>query len=389
MKDRYDDIIFFEEMPPERRKEVRAALDADPDLARAFARWRQIRAAVRARIGAFLPDRRMLVLYALEEAGQRHVLSQEERRALDRARPDIEQVLATHPGLQTVVARVRDDQTAFETAWAEHFEKEAAGAARRPRADRSARAPRAQSASRMQRWAWPLGVVVAAVVVAVLSIVWLVPSGEAPTVVTTDTDEVRRVELADGSVVRLMDASRLVYGAASAFDRRVALEAGRAFFEVAPDETPFVVETPTARTVALGTSFGVEAHATETRVVLAEGRVEVAARNAPEQAVQLRPGQASRVGEAAAPTAPTNVDLMEALTWTGLFVFRDTPMDVIAERLAAHYEVTVEVDPALREEAVTGTFEQEQPLSDILHTIAATLDAQVVAIDDGYRVEPA
>lgn len=388
MEDKYDDIIFFEELRPERQAEVRAALEDNPELARAFAYWRTVRAAVRERMGTYFPDRRLLVLYALDEAGQGDVLAADERRQLSRARPDIEEALDRHPGLQEAVRRIQEDQAIFETAWDTHraLDEASDDARLRERADRSPRQPHTQrSASSTRRWIWPVAVAAVIALVAVLSVVF-VDQGPERVVVVSGPEEERHVELDDGSTVRLMAGSQLVY-AAPPFDRAVTLEGGRAFFEVAPAADPFVVETPTARTTVLGTSFGVQVDEAETQVVLAAGQVEVASRRAPEQAVRLAPGQASRITEDEGPTEPTAVNVMDALAWTGLFVFRDTPMDEIAERLGEHYETTIIVEAALRDEAITGTFDQDQPLSDILQTIAATLDAQVVSMDDGYRIE--
>jgi ferric-dicitrate binding protein FerR (iron transport regulator) len=63
-------------------------------------------------------------------------------------------------------------------------------------------------------------------------------------------------------------------------------------------------------------------------------------------------------------------------------------MDRIADRLTQHYQTPVAVDPALRDQAVTGTFEHAQPLPDVLNALAATLNARVVSADDGYRLQP-
>ena len=392
MEDRYNDIIFFEELSPERRETVREAIRDDADLARTFAQWRQIRAALRDQIGARVPDRRLLVLYALDDAGHGDMLSAEEQTELDRARPALEDALRVHPGLGDVVQRIQDDQDAFDAAWSAQFtaQEHAVQASSRRQADRAARPPRAQrDGVPVQRWVWRVGALAAVVVLAVVSVLFF-SNDAAQTVVATGANEVRHVELADGSTVRLMADSRLTYGtpeAAEAFDRTVALEAGRAFFDVASTPKRFVVETPTARAIVLGTSFGISVHPDETQVVLASGRVEVASRTTPDQSVALQPGQSSRVVRDAAPTEPASVDVAEALAWTQLFLFRATPVNRIADRLAQHYQTRVAVAADLRDQGVTGTFEHGQPLSEILDAIAATLDAQVVSTEAGYRLQ--
>jgi ferric-dicitrate binding protein FerR (iron transport regulator) len=398
MEDQRDDLIFFEELSPERREAVREAIGNNAELARTVAQWRQIRATLRHQIEARVPDRRLLVLYALDAAGRGDVLSADEQADLDRTRVAIEAALDAHPGLGDAVARIQEDQDAFEAAWTAHYatqEKVAQEPSDResPRrsADRVARSPRTQrDGIPAQRWAWRAGALAAVAVLAVVGVL-LFSDHPAQTVIVTGADEVRRVELADGSTVRLMANSRLTYAgsdAADAFDRDAMLETGRAFFDVTPAPEPFVVETPTARTTVRGTSFGVEVQADETRVVLASGRVEVASRATPDRSVALQPGQSSRVVQDAAPTAPESVDVAEALAWTQLFIFRDTPVERIADRLADHYETSIDVNADLRDQAVTGTFEHEQPLADILSAIATTLGAQVVSTEDGYRLHP-
>ncbi len=393
MEDRHDDIIFFEGLSPERREAVRNAIRKDDDLARTFAQWRQIRVALREQLHTQVPDRRLLVLYALADAGHGDVLSTDERAELRSARAGIERALGMHPGLDDAVQRIQDDQEAFDSAWAAHFasQEDTELSTGRRAADRGARAPRSQrSGSTARQWAWRVGAVAAVVVLAVASVL-MFSEGASQTVVATGPGEVQQVDLADGSTVRLMADSRLAYTpsrTADDFNRQVTLDAGRAFFEVTTSARPFVVETPTARTTVLGTSFGVEAQSDETRVVLADGRIEVASRTASDAPVALQPGQSSRVSRDAAPTAPEAVDVAEALRWTQLFLFRDTSMDRIASRLAQHYQTPVAVDAALRDQAVTGTFEHEQPLPDVLEALAATLNAQVVATESGYRLQP-
>lgn len=395
MEDQTDHILFFGELPPERRAAVREAIERDPELARAAAQWQHVQSAVRTRMKDHLPPRRLLVLYALDDAGHGAMLSMAEQEALAQARPQIQQALAAHPSLENVVARIQDDQDAFETVWAAHFttapSAAAADTAPRRRTDRAPQPSRAQyGRTGGWRWAWRLAAVAAVVLVAVLGMLYLAP-GDSQTTVATGPDEVRQLTLADGSTVRLMADSRLTYDASeeeAGFDRTVMLDDGRAFFEVVPAEAPFRVETPTARATVRGTSFGIETQADETQVVLASGRLEVANHAAPEQAVMLQPGEASRVARDAGPTAPEAVDIAQALAWTDLFIFRDTPMETITDRLAQHYETSIAVDPSLRNQAVTGTFEQEQPLDEILNTIAATLDVTVVSTESGYRITP-
>jgi ferric-dicitrate binding protein FerR (iron transport regulator) len=357
------------------------------------------------------------VLYALEQEGSAR-LTGDEREALDAARADIEAALDAHPGLRDVVANIQDERADFEEVWAEHgLEMDAAGErgpaadvdeidatvgasdeaieAARSRGDgagRADRGPRAP-ASQQTQTPWFRRLAAAALVVVAVGLgLFIWPRTPDQTVVEVAAGEARQIELVDGSVVRLVGETRLTYPDVSAesFDRRVTLSYGRAFFDVQSlkSEAPFIVETPTARATVVGTQFGVRTNADSTEVVLATGKVEVSsARDGQGTPVELQPGERSQVQRDQQPTEPEAVDLTSSLSWTGLLVFRGTPLERMAARLEAEYDVDIQVDSALRDEGITGTFEQGQSLDQILRTVAATLDAQVEGSEeDGYRI---
>ena len=190
------------------------------------------------------------------------------------------------------------------------------------------------------RWSWRIAATVAVVAfVAVLTLV--LQRDRSLTTVTVAQGETQLIELADGSTVRLLGGSSLTYAdpaKATSFNRRVTL-AGRAFFDIAPDQQGFTVEKPPALATVLGTSFGIQA---------------------------------------------------EALEWTGLFLFRSTPLSDAVARLSRRYGVDIAVSPDLEAEGVSGTFAREQSLQQILDALATTLNAAVQGNDaDGYTMAPA
>jgi ferric-dicitrate binding protein FerR (iron transport regulator) len=62
---------------------------------------------------------------------------------------------------------------------------------------------------------------------------------------------------------------------------------------------------------------------------------------------------------------------------------------VIAQRLSAYYDVSITVAPALADEPVTGDFERDQSVEQVLNTIARTLGAEVRTENGTYRLTPA
>ena len=398
MDDAYGPLLFEDALSSEQRAKLRARLAEDPALADGWARWQQVRARLRERLQEHVPDRRLLVLYALSEEGREDLLTPEEAEALDAARPAIADALDAVPALQQVVKRVQDERADFETVWAQHREEIWAAedkTDRRSQTDRNERAPRRPGRARREgsgrQWAWRLTVAALLLGAAVLAVVYG-PQGAERTTVTAEAGEQRQVEFEDGSTVRLVGASTLSYtpGMDAAEERRVTLARGRAYFDVtAREDVPFVVTTPAARTEVLGTKFGVAAGNDTTEVVLVDGRVRVGpGGNNEAEPVVLAPGERSTVRSGDAPTSPAPVDLTATLDWTGLFVFRSAPTRVIAERLRDHYGVSISVAPALAEEPVTGTFERNRSVGQVLNTIARALGADVRKEGEAYRLEP-
>ena len=388
-----DLFLFYEDLTPEQREALSHTLATDPSLAKAFARWQQLRLDVRQSLDAALPDRSLLVLYALNASRGPATLTPAEQKRLQAARPDLERALAKHPALADIVGQIQAEADDFDAAWNEHisFSPEAPTGRRRSAQTSPDRTPlRLVRQTSVLRWAGRAAAAVATVAfVAILLLILQRDSGL--TTVATASGEVRVIQLADGSTVRLMGSSALTFpdpDKATALNRRAQL-VGRAFFEISKSEHPFTLETPTAVTTVLGTSFGVEADGKATEVVLATGAVSLAPNAAPERIVLLEPEEMSRVEQNALPSTPTPVDLAEALEWTGLLVFHTTPLKKIAAMLTERYGTDVAVAPSLEEETISGTFEQSQPLPEILEALSATLGTDVRSTPlGGYLLVP-
>jgi ferric-dicitrate binding protein FerR (iron transport regulator) len=397
MEDSLDALLFGRDLSPEDRSAIRDALDDDPDLATAWTHWCAVRRRLRSRLEEHVSDRRLLVLYVLEQEGAAEALTTQEAAALDGCRDDIARAIDTIPALEEVVDRIRDEQADFEEMWAAHMDEGTAGDAspgRAPegRADRAPRAPASREGTSTRRWARRLAGAALVVALAVIGVL-LWPQGPPTTTVTVADGAVQVKTLGDGTTMRLVGPASATYPASDAQGpvRQVTLNEGRAYFDVQPrSDASFVVETPTATATVLGTQFGVATRADTTEVVLATGSVRVD--NTDDKAdggVVLEPGQRSWVTAGTAPASPESVDLTRALEWTGLFVFRSLPINTIADRLSRRHDVQIAVAPSLSGEPVTGTFEREQPVEEVLGALAATLGAEVQTDADGqYRLVP-
>jgi ferric-dicitrate binding protein FerR (iron transport regulator) len=315
------------------------------------------------------------------------VLSPEEEARLIAARPSLERALAAHPALGDVVRRVRADRDAFEVAWDEAApapaNEEPAARPKQRAADRPALRGGARGGAR--RWVWRSAASVALVVFAAL-LVFLLQRDAGYDTYATGADETRTVALDDGSTVVLASSSRLMVETEGA--RRVRLS-GEALFEVVPNGEPFVVETATALTTVLGTTFGVDASEIETEVVLANGAVEVATRIDPAQSVRLEPGQRSRVVGGQPPEPPTRADVVATLAWTGTWFFHNAPADEVAARFSEHYGVPILLNPSLASVRVGGAYSADRPVEESMQALAVSLGAEIEGdAGVGFRIVP-
>jgi len=384
MNDPITKALAADQLTADDRKALRKLLDAQPELRQALERWASLQGLIRQQLNTAAPDRRLLVLYALSTSAQAPVLNAEERAEAAAVEQAVEEALQQHPGLQAVVEDIQRAADTFEAEWQ-------AAATRAPGEDPGSRKPSsraadrpAQPAARQHRTSWQyVGWATAAVLIAA-SLLLLWPREPALSVAESVPGETTTVEFPDGSTAMLVDAARITYRPGAPFDRTVDAE-GSVYFTVTPRETPFRVATAAAEVRVLGTAFGVEATDEATEVVLATGQVAVTAAG---QEVTLTAGERSRAVVGAPPSAPERVNISERLAWTGLLLFRETPMTVVAERLEARFGRTVQVAPALAEERVSGTFAGDASLEEVVEALASTLGATVHTEEQALQIKP-
>ncbi|NNF58506.1 MAG: FecR domain-containing protein [Rhodothermaceae bacterium] len=398
MREPLELLALYDALGPAERAEVEHALRDNPALADAFQRWRSLRAAVRRELAEALPDRALLVLYALsdealpDEAAPHtaDALSVNEHRRLAAARGDLRALLAKHPGLVDAVRRIRDDRDAFERIWATHTERNGQADAPRPSPARADDRPAVLSRRPVRRRSPVWRVAALASVVAFAAILTFIVRRDAGWE-TVRVAETTTVDLPDGSTAELAANTWLMVPDADGSDLRQArLRAGRALFTVRHDPAdPFTVETPNALVTVLGTTFGLDVTDVETEVVLVTGAVALASRAETDAPVRLEPGQRSRVLALEAPSAPARADLDAALDWTGDVFVPSESLARMALRLSEAFAVDIEVDPTLADEELSAThFEREAGARAALDELALALSARVAELPEGgFRIE--
>jgi transmembrane sensor len=177
----------------------------------------------------------------------------------------------------------------------------------------------------------------------------------------TEVGGVEAVPIADGSKL-ILNTNTRVRVLLTEEERRVDLDQGEAFFEVAKDPTrPFVVGAGDLRVVAVGTKFSVKRETEGLRVVVTEGvvRVEKDVEGTEQVLTEVFAGSIahSRAGgvlvrEESIPQAE------EALSWrSGFVVFRATPLtDAVAEFNRYNTRKIRISDPSIASFRVSGNF---------------------------------
>lgn len=186
---------------------------------------------------------------------------------------------------------------------------------------------------------------------------------------TTD-GEIRKLELADGSIIWLNENSTFSYSKKMNEDQRVVSLDGQAYFDVAKDsERPFVILGEKATVEVLGTSFDLVSKATYANVNVTSGRVAFGSSSDEEVKVILEKGnQATFTGNKLAKNDSFNDN---ASSWmTKDFMFKSAPLSQVAETLSEHFNVNIKVDEAIKNCLITSSFEDKK-LDEILSTFEA------------------
>lgn len=181
------------------------------------------------------------------------------------------------------------------------------------------------------------------------------------------------IMLPDGSKVYLNSASSLSYEKDPILGNRNIYLKGEAFFEVRKDKnSPFVVYSNGIKTIALGTSFNVNAYEDEkeVEVFLKTGKVEVQSNN---NFFYLSPGEGIRFNVASNQLAKISTTSEKASGWKSEIIILDNEsIGEVTRKLEKWYGVTINVEGIPnRAWSVNGEFDNES-LENILKSLSFT-----------------
>lgn len=214
--------------------------------------------------------------------------------------------------------------------------------------------------------------------------------------VVTGINERKQLQLADGTTIWMEPGSQLHYPEQFRDSTREIDFSGEAFFEVAKNpQHPFIIHTGTIRTRVLGTSFTVKAYDPSTQeVAVVTGRVLVQPdkkTTASTHSVTVVPNQKASWNnrDQRLETIQLPSTLYYAQRRYGKFIYQGETVSAVLDDIRHQYNVRVQIDAAAGNCTFYGDFDIKQPVSKVLNTLAAALNAQLIKEDgqDTYRLK--
>lgn len=196
--------------------------------------------------------------------------------------------------------------------------------------------------------------------------------------------------LPDGTKVWLNHGSRLEWNQSFGLSNRDVRILGEGYFEVSHNASlPFRVLTKEIQLTVLGTKFNFRNYANSDTITadLLEGHVQLAL-NHGQQTMDLQPNERITYDRSTHRMTKSICQAEDAKTWTlKRFNFEDATVSEIMHTLALHYEVEIQVAPAVAQQRFYYNIDFDyQGLDEILRNMAATGKIHVRWTDSGYYI---
>ncbi len=195
----------------------------------------------------------------------------------------------------------------------------------------------------------------------------------------------KKFVLPDGSNVILNSGSSIEYNDEFGKENRNIKLGGEAYFSVTKNTTPFIVSTENAQVKVLGTKFNVWARNHNTKVVVQEGIVNLAANSNKNKTVVLTKSHMSKVNNNSLPLNPIAVNGNELLGWLeGKIVFYQSSLDEVKYELERYFNVKIDFELQGDDtQTITGSFDKTNADS-ILEIICLALDLKLSKDEGNY-----
>ena len=196
--------------------------------------------------------------------------------------------------------------------------------------------------------------------------------------------KVLKIALPDGSIVWLQPKTQLSYNQSDRVFRQVNLK-GEAFFDVKRNEgRPFLIYAGKMTTKVLGTSFNVKAYPEMEKFEVSVLTGKVSVMNEAEKEVFVTPKQQVILENKSDILTINELPKNKTFYWElASLTFDNTSMQNVIDNLEYNFNVKINLNPALKNCRLSGTFDQEH-LSTILEIICKSIDAEYVM--DGQNI---
>ena len=234
------------------------------------------------------------------------------------------------------------------------------------------------AASPRRRWLYP-GAGIAASIALFVGIGGIVTGPDEQRIAASD-ESVYRTTLEDGSRL-LLDSGSAVAVRFDKVERRLELERGQAFFDVAHNERiPFVVETTSLRVTAVGTNFsvGLRDGGREALILVTEGAVRVQRKGGGAATIVRANEQLAADADRLTRSPLTSREVERQSAWQrGLLIFNGETLEVAAEAVNRYASKPVVIaDESLARQKFVGMIHTGNPHS-FANAAAAAFDASV------------
>lgn len=194
--------------------------------------------------------------------------------------------------------------------------------------------------------------------------------------------------LPDGTRIVVNKGSTLSYTYQPVNNRRVVVLEGEAHFDINNKEESFLIETGDLFIRDIGTVFNVNAYPQRetTEVIVEEGEVELFTKDNP--GIRVSAGETGVYNRKTGTFAKLAVVDENALAYkTGVFVFRDAPLDDVLISINEVYEKKLRLtNPALGKCRITVTFRNEK-IDVIASIISETLKFTLTETEEAFLLD--
>lgn len=209
--------------------------------------------------------------------------------------------------------------------------------------------------------------------------------------VVTSINEMKEVDLPDGSTVWLNGNSSIQFPEQFSSNERRLQIVGHAHFQVKHDATkPFIVDSRGSHVQVLGTSFSVYAHPDSTEIIVnvESGRVALFSdQKTIEDALILNKSEQGTLNLLTKQLVKDSIADQNYLAWQHKnLVFDNTPLNEVAIAIEKAYHVSISIrNPALNDCTFTGSYEAVS-LEEILEMFSILFDAKIEQVATEYMI---